>query len=106
MDLLDIYRDAYLAIRAKHGHPDEPMLYRGWVYCETLPPKGWDRTQYGAYFDEAHRLTAWYLVARTYAAKKRKTTEDRSAYLAACDRYAIDGHDLWFAGEPAQAALI
>lgn len=106
MTVFDIYRDTYLAIRAKHGHPDEPIPYGKRAYREPLPPKGWDRARYATYFDEVSRLAAWYQAALAYAVKKRKTAEDRSAYLAACDQYAIEGHDLRFAGEPAQTALI
>lgn len=105
-DLFETYQDTYLGIRAKYGHPDEPILYRGWIYEETLPPKGWDKATYAAYFDEVTRLGGWYLAALTYAAKKRKKPEDRAAYLEACDRFAVAGHDLKFAGEPAQTTLI
>lgn len=104
IDLFEIYQDAYLTIRAKYQHPDEPVLHRR-VYCETLPPRGWDRATYSAYFDEAIRLTDWYLAAWEYAAKKRKRPEDRADYLAACDRYGVAGHDLRFEGEPSQDGL-
>lgn len=103
-DLFSVYKDTYLDIRAKYEHPDEPVLYRGKYYCETLPPKGWDRATYDAYFDEATRLHGWYHAARKYAAKRRKTEGDRVAYLQTCDRFNIAGHDLRFAGEPAHAA--
>lgn len=103
-DLFDTYRDAYLDIRTKYQHPDEPVLYSGWIYCETLPPKGWDRATYAAYFDEVTRLHGWYRAARSYASRKRKRPEDRVAYLAACDRFAVAGHSLRFANEP-QTAL-
>jgi hypothetical protein len=105
-DLFSTYQDTYLAIRARYGHPDAPVLYMGKVYCETLPPKVWDRATHASYFDEVSRLTGWYLEARRYAAKRRKTTADRAAYLATCDRFSIAGHDLLFAGEPAQTALL
>lgn len=99
-DLFKIYQDTYLAIRDKYQHPDKPILYRGKTYCETLPPKGWSRETYGAYFDEVTRLAGWYRVAVRYAAKRRKTTQDRADYVAACDQYGIAGHGLRFAGEP------
>lgn len=105
-DLFSIYRDAYLDIRAKYGHPDEPVLYLGKYYCEALPPKGWDRATYSAYFDEATRLHGWYRAARRYATKRRKTEADRAAYVQACDRFSIAGHDLRFAGEPVHAAQL
>ncbi|MFI9552634.1 hypothetical protein [Nonomuraea endophytica] len=106
MNLFEVYRDTYLAVRAKYGHPDEPIPYGERAYLEALPPKGWDRAQYATYFDEVTRLAAWYQAARRYAAKKRKTDADRSAYLVACDQYAVAGRDLRFAGEPAQTALL
>ncbi|MDL4815481.1 hypothetical protein [Actinomadura opuntiae] len=106
-DLRTIYEDTYLAIRAKYGHPDEPVSYRGRLGAvETLPPKDWSKTKYAAYFDEVMRLGRWFKAASKYAAKKRKTHADRTAYLEACDRYGVAGHDLLFAGEPAQTALI
>jgi hypothetical protein len=100
-DLFTLYQDTYLAIRAKHEHPDEPVLYCGWVYCETLPPKGWDRARYAAYFDEVTRLAGWYCVARKYAARRRKTGADRASYTEACERFGVAGQGLRFAGEPA-----
>lgn len=100
MELLDIYRDAYLDIRTKYQHPDEPVLYLGRFYCEALPPGAWTRETYSAYFDEVSRLNGWYRAANRYGAKRRKTPEDRAAYLRACDEYAVAGHDLRFQGEP------
>lgn len=106
-DLRTIYEDTYLAIRAKHGHPDEPVRYRGRLGAvETLPPKGWSKDQYTAYFAEVMRLSRWASTAFKYAAKKRKTDADRAAYLEACDRFGVAGHDLRFAGEPAQTSLL
>lgn len=49
------------------------------------------------------RLGRWYRAACEYAAKKRKTDADRTAYLEACDRFNVAGHDLRFAGEPEPA---
>lgn len=102
-ELFEVYKETYLGIRAKYQHPGEPVLYLGKVYCETLPPQGWDRATYSAYFDEVMRLDGWYAAARQYAAKKRKTPEDRTGYLVACDEYAVAGKDLRFAGEPEPA---
>lgn len=102
-DLCDIYRETYLEIRTRYQHPDEPILYRDYVYCETLPPRDWDKATYTAYFDEVTRLTGWYLQALQYASKRRKTSDDRAAYLRTCDEYAVAGHDLRFAGEPEPA---
>lgn len=102
-ELFDIYRDAYLAIREKYQHPDEPVLYLGKHYCETLPPKGWDHATHTAYSDEVTRLANWYRAAWRYAAKRRKTADDRAAYEQMCDRLAVAGHDLRFQGEPEPA---
>ena len=101
-DLFDVYRGAYLDIRARYQHPEEPIQPTGHGKCfpETLPPKGWDRDTYGDYFGEVWRLASWYVAARRYASMKRKTPEDRQAYLAACDEYGVAGHDLRFADEP------
>ena len=99
-DLFEIYQDTYLAIRDKYEHPDEPVLYMGKVYCETLPPKGWTKETYGAYLDEVTRLANWHKAAIRYGAKRRKTAQDREVYIAACDQYAVAGHDLRFQGEP------
>jgi len=99
-DLFKIYQDTYLAIRDKYEHPDEPVLYMGKTYCETVPPKGWTRETYSAYFAEVTRLNDWHQAATRYGAKRRKTTQDRAAYIAACDQYGVAGHDLRFAGEP------
>jgi len=99
-DLFTIYQDTYLAICAKYEHPDEPILYGGKTYCETLPPKGWSRETYSAYFADVMALDGWYRDARRYAAKRRKTAQDRATYIAACDRHGVAGHDLRFAGEP------
>ena len=101
--LFDTYRETYLAVRAKYQHPDEPVLYRGQVYCETLPPKGWSQSTYSAYLDEVMRLSEWYRAARQYAAKRRKTAEDRVAYVQACERLHVDAVGLEFAGEPEPA---
>jgi hypothetical protein len=105
-DLFTIYQEAYLAIRRKYGHPDEPVLYRGRVYCETLPPKGWEPSVYSAYFGEVTRLADWYRAAREYGAIRRKRPDDRTKYLQACDQFNVAGHDLRFEGEPAQMSLI
>lgn len=101
--LFETYQDTYLAIRAKYGHPDAPVLYRGRVYCETLPPKGWDRATYTAYLDEVLRLGEWYRAAQQYAAKRRKTDEDRAEYDQACGRLQVDDGGARFAGEPEPA---
>lgn len=105
MDLTTIYRDTYLAIREKYQHPDEPVLYMGRRYLETLPPKGWSKDTYAAYFGEVMRLNGWYRAALRYAARKRKTEADRAEYLAACEQFSVAGHELRFQGEPAQTAL-
>lgn len=102
-DLFTIYQDTYLAIRDKYEHPDEPILYMGKHYCETLPPKAWSSETYNAYSAEVTALAGWYRAAHRYAVKRRKTAQDRAAYIAACDQYGVAGHDLRFAGEPAPA---
>lgn len=99
--LFELYQDAYLDIRDKHEVPGDPVLYNGWIYCETLPPKGWDRARYAAYFDEVTRLAGWYRAAREYAARRRKTAADRASYIEACQRFGVAGQGLRFAGEPA-----
>jgi hypothetical protein len=102
--LVDVYRDAYLSIRAKYGHPDPPIQVRPhYTYCEALPPKQWNQATYAAYFDEVMRLARWYRAAREYACIKRKRPEDRATYLAVCDREAVAGHGMRFAGEPEPA---
>lgn len=103
--LFEVYQDTYLAIRREYGHPDEPVLYRGRCYLETLPPKSWNQETYAAYFDKVMRLNGWHEAARKYGARRRKTEADRAGYLRVCDRFAVSGHDLRFEGEPQQAAL-
>jgi hypothetical protein len=103
--LFTIYQDSYLAIRAQYEFPGEPVLYNGWIYCETLPPKGWSEARYRAYFGEVTRLAGWYRETLKYAARRRKTAADRARYTEACERFGVAGHDLRFAGEPAQEVL-
>lgn len=103
--LFGIYQDAYLAIRRRYDHPDEPVLYRGQRYLETVPPQSWSKDTYTAYFGEVMRLSGWYEAAWRYAARRRKTEADRAEYLRACDHFAVAGHDLRFEGEPQQGGL-
>ena len=96
MELFTVYQDTYLQVRRAHQHPGEPVLYRGWVYLETIKPRGWTDGQYSAYFADVLRVNDWYFAALDYAKASRKRGdhgEARREYLEHCESLGIANAD-------------
>ena len=95
-DLFATYRDTYLQVRRAHEHPGEPILYRDWIYLETIKPRGWTDDQYSAYFVGAKRVHDWYRAALDYARDARKRGDRgraRERYLERCQPLGIPNAD-------------